>query len=715
MSTTMTCEHLRTVDLGEGLIDICLDRSEGPVNTLDAALLADLERVLTALRAEPALRGVLLSSAKDAFLAGADMQALWTLLHQDTEAQRSFCIGMHRVFSQFEALPVPVVCAIQGYALGGGLEAALCADYRVLASDARIGFPEVGFGILPAAGGTVRTPRLAGAATALEWLAGGRQYPADAALRAGMVDAISEPAALRDTALSVLRRAASGEIDWSGRREQRRGGFAVDVDALATARNAADQRGTHYPAAAVIVDLLERCAPLERDAAILEEIDAFADLARTPTSRALVGIFMASQQLKRDSRAQAGHARSIRRAAVLGAGIMGGGVACASVLRGTPVLLKDVATAPLELGLSEARKLLARQVEGGRLDAAGAEAVLASITPTLDYSGFEEVDIVVEAVVENLAVKRNVLREVEAASDTDTVFASNTSSLSIAEIAAAAQRPQNVVGMHFFNPVHRMPLVEIVRGPQSSDAAVATTVAFALAMGKVPLVVSDCAGFLVNRLLGAYFTAFLQLVRDGADIVQIDRVLEAWGWPMGPAYLLDVAGLDTLDKALAILAQAYPEVMATDFETAIQKLTGQRHYGQKTGMGFYRYEPDARGRPRRSHDPAIRGLLAEVRTGGPREFSDSEILDRMMLAMLLEADRCLEQQVVRGPQELDAGMRLGTGFPAHYVGPLWFADQLGADEVLRRCAGYSALGGLYRPGPGLQERAGRHRPYYAEH
>jgi 3-hydroxyacyl-CoA dehydrogenase / enoyl-CoA hydratase / 3-hydroxybutyryl-CoA epimerase / enoyl-CoA isomerase len=704
--------HLLLRRLDQGLLEICFDRIGESVNTLNADCLRELAQVVKTTRAMPELRGTLMSSPKTTFLAGADIDALWQLLHRSEAEQAAFSTQMHAVFSSLEDLPVPVVCAINGYALGGGLEAALCADYRVIDVNAKIGFPEVGFGILPGAGGTVRSPRLAGSSVALEWLCQGRQHASAAALEAGMVDAVADLPALRDTALAWLHRAINGELDWRARREQRRGGFELDPSSMAAVSADAQKASRHYPAAQVIADLIERCAPLSRNAALQQEALAFAKLAQTDTAKALVGVFMAGQHLRKHSKLQSRATHPVRRAAVLGAGIMGGGIAYTTALKGLPVVMKDIAQSQLDLGMNEARKLLGRQRDGGRLDAARADSVLAAISPTLDYEHFAEVDVVVEAVVENLQVKQTVLREVEAASGPETVLASNTSSLLIADIGASLTRPQNLVGMHFFNPVHMMPLVEIVRGPQSSEAAVATAVAYALAIGKTPLVVADCAGFLVNRLLGAYFTALMQLLRDGADFVQIDRALETWGWPMGPCYLLDVAGIDTLDKAMTILGHAYPTVMGTDFPTAIQCLSQAGRYGQKTGAGFFGYAPDARGKPRRTPDSVTRDLLAAIQPQGPRAFNDAEIVDRMMLAMMLEADRCLESGIIGSALELDAGMRLGAGFPAHAVGPLWTADRIGCDVILRRCERHRSLGGLFEPGPGLRRRAASQEHYY---
>ncbi len=669
--------------------------------------------MLQQLRAHPGLRGVMLGSAKEAFLAGADIAVLWSMLEWPRQQLLEFCGGMQRSLSAISELPVPVACIINGYALGGGLEVALCADYRVLAADGQVGFPEVGLGILPGAGGTVRTPRLGNGATALEWIVGARTYKAAAALKAGMVDAVGEDCAtpLPGAGLAQPRHAPAST---TGRAcaSSANPASAVDEAAFAAAREQARKASRNQPAALAVVDLLQDCAALSRDAAFAQEAQAFARLIQTPAARTLVGTFLAGQQLKKKNRNQAASSRRVQRVGVLGAGIMGGGIAYASAVKGMSVLLKDVAQKALDLGTGEARKLLGKQVENGRLQPQRAEAILASISPQLDFKSFGSVDLVVEAVVEDLRVKQAVFAELEAQVVPGTVLASNTSSLLIRDIAAKVQRPQDVVGMHFFNPVPLMPLVEIVRGEKTREEAVATAVSYAIAMGKTPLVVKDCAGFLITRLLGAYYTAFILLVRDGADFVEIDRVMESWGWPMGASYLLDVAGLDNLDKALVILGKAYPEVMGTDFETAIQKLAGQQRYGQKTGAGFFRYEADAKGRPRRSGDPQTYELLATVQPHGVRAISEDEILDRMMLAMILEAGRCLDEQVADSALEIDAGMRLGTGFPVHHGGPLWYADAVGTTMLLQRCERYHVLGGLYAAGRGLRDLAARNGKFY---
>ncbi|MBU0538851.1 MAG: fatty acid oxidation complex subunit alpha FadB, partial [Gammaproteobacteria bacterium] len=356
--------------------------------------------------------------------------------------------------------------------------------------------------------------------------------------------------------------------------------------------------------------------------------------------------------------------------------------------------------------------LLGKQVSQQRISQDKADTILTSILGQLDFSDFDSLDIIAEAVVEKLEIKQAVLSETAKHSRPDTVLASNTSSLRISDIAAGLENPAQLVGMHFFNPVHMMPLVEVVIGPQSSDQAVAKTIAYALQMGKTPLLVKDCSGFLINRILGAYFAAFSLLVREGVDFQRIDNIMTAWGLPMGPAYLLDVAGLDTLDKAMRILGEAYPGVMAANFETAINALAKEGRYGQKTGAGFYQYQPDDKGRPQRSNDPQTAELLAANQIDSADAISDQDIEDRLVLAMLLEASRCLNEGICESAEDIDTGMRLGTGFPAHFCGPLWYADNKGLDWVMNGCERFASLGGLYSADSGLIERTKNKRPFY---
>ncbi|MFC5697452.1 3-hydroxyacyl-CoA dehydrogenase NAD-binding domain-containing protein [Pseudomonas sp. GCM10022186] len=378
------------------------------------------------------------------------------------------------------------------------------------------------------------------------------------------------------------------------------------------------------------------------------------------------------------------------RTCVVGAGVMGTGIAFTCACHGLPVRLKDVRASALQHALQEMERLLAR-----RTDAAGAARARASVRAQLDYQGFECASVVIEAVVDNLGIKNKVLGEVEGLVAEDAVLLSNTSSLRIDDLAAALQRPQNFAGMHFFNPAPVMPLVEVIRGRQTSDYAVQTAVKQALAMGKIPIVVRDGPGFLVNRILMAYIHAFLRLLAEGVDYQRIDRAAEAFGWPMGPAYLEDVVGLDVGTQSCDLIFASYPERMPALPRNAFRMLLGAGLYGQKGGAGFYLYQTGADGRPERRINPQAQRLLRERLAAEELPMDEAQIIDRLMLPMIVEAVHALQESVVTSAMELDRALSLGIGFPPLRGGALRYADELGAAEVLARCERYRHLGEAY--------------------
>ncbi|MEG1042863.1 MAG: 3-hydroxyacyl-CoA dehydrogenase NAD-binding domain-containing protein, partial [Pseudomonas sp.] len=371
---------------------------------------------------------------------------------------------------------------------------------------------------------------------------------------------------------------------------------------------------------------IQKAANFGRDKALEVEAAGFVKLAKTSVAESLIGLFLNDQELKRKAKAHDEIAHDVKQAAVLGAGIMGGGIAYQSAVKGTPILMKDINEGAIQLGLNEASKLLGKRVEKGRLTPAKMAEALNAIRPTLSYGDFANVDIVVEAVVENPKVKQAVLAEVEGQVKEDAILASNTSTISINLLAKALKRPENFVGMHFFNPVHMMPLVEVIRGEKSSDVAVATTVAYAKKMGKNPIVVNDCPGFLVNRVLFPYFGGFAKLVSAGVDFVRIDKVMEKFGWPMGPAYLMDVVGIDTGVHGAEVMAEGFPDRMKPDYKGSIQVMYENKRLGQKNDVGFYKYELDRKGKKAKVVDPTAYELVASVATSEKREFDAQEII-----------------------------------------------------------------------------------------
>ncbi len=421
-----------------------------------------------------------------------------------------------------------------------------------------------------------------------------------------------------------------------------------------------------------------------------------------------------SPELQQVFKEHADKARPVNKAAVLGAGIMGGGITITSAAHGVPVVMKDIAEAQLELGMNEARRQVDRLVKKEKMTRDQADQVLASIEPSLEYDSFGDVDAVIEAVVENLGLKHRVLDELEAVVGEKTVIASNTSSLRIDDIGQHMKHPERFVGMHFFNPVPVMPLVEIIQGSKTDDEAVSTAVTWAVRMGKTPVVVQDCPGFLVNRILTAYTRAFLELITEGADFEHIDKSMEAFGWPMGPAYLEDVIGIDTGSHVSDVISAGYPERMPHIESDAFRLMKSKDRLGQKNGKGFYEYAPDDSGRPQKESSPEAHELVKTIQLDGQKDISVEEIQQRMMLAMMTEAVHCLEDKVVNSAEELDTALLMGVGFPRDKGGAIKYADSLGAKTILEQCEKFRHLGKQYEPTPTIRKLAESGGSFYDE-
>lgn len=701
--------------LEAGLVELCFDREGLAINKLDLATMQELGQAVAAVAATPGLRGVLVTSAKEAFIVGADITEFLDMFALPEAEMNKIFVRSNSAINALEDLPVPTVFAINGLALGGGLEVALGGDLRVLANTAQVGFPEVKLGLFPGFGGTVRSPRVASVQVAIDWIAGGAPAKAAAAQAAGIVDEVVAPEAVRARAIELLQEAVAGKIDWKARRAVKLAPMKIGAEqakAFAAAKEKLARGAKHQPAALAAVELMEGSVLKDRDEALRLETAAFAKISHTQAASSLVQIFLNDQLLKKKAKEHARNARPVRKAAVLGAGIMGGGIAYTSAVRGTPVLMKDIQEAQLTLGVSEAKKLLGKQVASGKLAQDKADKVLASIQPQLTYEGIDQVDIVVEAVVESQKVKHLVLSEVEKLVRPDAVIASNTSSLRIDGLATPLVRPENFVGMHFFNPVPLMPLVEVIRGAKTSDVAVSTVVGYATAMGKTPIVVKDGPGFLVNRILTPYMLAFIQLVEEGADFVKIDQVMEQFGWPMGPAYLNDVIGMDTGTHVFSIIADGFPQRIQRKSRDALHLMVEGKRLGQKTGLGFYKYETDPAGKPKKSVAADTHQLLKAVQPNGTRDFSAQEITERLMLAMIAEAAWCLEEGVVATPAELDMSLLMGLGLPQYLGGALKYADWLGLEQVVSLSDRYGKLAAYYVVPKSLREKAAKGQRYY---
>ncbi|ELJ8615863.1 fatty acid oxidation complex subunit alpha FadB [Vibrio cholerae] len=709
---------LQVKQLANGIAELSFS-APASVNKLDLHTLESLDKALDALAADSSVKGLLLSSDKEAFIVGADITEFLGLFAKPEAELDEWLQFANRIFNKLEDLPFPTLSALKGHTLGGGCECVLATDFRIGDASTSIGLPETKLGIMPGFGGTVRLPRLIGADSAMEIITQGKACRAEEALKVGLLDAIVDSDKLIDSAISTLTQAIEEKLDWQKRRQQKTSALTLSkLEAMMSFTMAkgmvAQVAGKHYPAPMTAVVAIEEAARLSRDAALDIERKHFIKLAKSTEAQALVGIFLNDQYIKGLAKQSAKAAsQDTQHAAVLGAGIMGGGIAYQSALKGVPVLMKDIAPHSLELGMTEAAKLLNKQLERGKIDGFKMAGILASITPSLHYAGIDQADVIVEAVVENPKVKAAVLSEVEGLVDAETILTSNTSTIPINLLAKSLKRPQNFCGMHFFNPVHRMPLVEIIRGEHTSEDTINRVVAYAAKMGKSPIVVNDCPGFFVNRVLFPYFAGFSLLMRDGANFTEIDKVMERqFGWPMGPAYLLDVVGIDTAHHAQAVMAEGFPTRMAKSGREAIDALYEAKKFGQKNGSGFYQYTVDKKGKPKKAFSDDVLAILAPV-CGAPQSFDPQTIIERTMIPMINEVVLCLEEGIIASAQEADMALVYGLGFPPFRGGVFRYLDTIGIANYVAMAEKYADLGALYQVPQLLKNMAQQGTSFYS--
>ena len=580
--------------LEDGIAELVFD-APGSVNKLDTATVASLGHALDVLEKQNDLKGLLLRSEKAAFIVGADITEFLSLFLVPEEQLSQWLHFANSVFNRLEDLPVPTISAVNGYALGGGCECVLATDYRLATPDLRIGLPETKLGIMPGFGGSVRLPRLLGADSALEIIAAGKDVGADQALKIGLVDGVVAAEKLRDGALAILRQAINGDLDWKAKRQPKLEPLKLSkIEATMSFTIAkgmvAQTAGKHYPAPITAVKTIEAAARLGREEALVLENKSFVPLAHTNEARALVGIFLNDQYVKAKAKKLTKDVETPKHAAVLGAGIMGGGIAYQSAWKGVPVVMKDISDKSLTLGMTEAAKLLNKQLERGKIDGLKLAGVISTIQPTLEYSGFDRVDVVVEAVVENPKVKKAVLAETEAKVRPDTVLASNTSTIPISELASVLQRPENFCGMHFFNPVPAMKLVEVIAGGNTPAELVDYIKNLSTEIGKTPVVVNEAPGFVVNKILIPYCNEGVCVLQEGvASAEDIDIAMQlGCNHPMGPLHLGDLIGWDVVLNIMDVL---FNETHDSKYRAnvLIRKMVRAGKLGIKSGEGFFKY------------------------------------------------------------------------------------------------------------------------------
>jgi len=695
---------------------VTIDQPGSRANTLGQAILSELEAMVAQLKARTDVRGLIFRSGKPGmFIAGADLRELGGA-PQDADTTRKLVKRGLDLIASIEALPYPTVAAIDGACMGGGLELAMGFDYRLASTHPKteIGLPETKIGLIPGWGGTQRLTRLIGPSLAAEMICAGEAAKADRARQIGLVFDAVPAERLQDEAVRLIQWAQQKPDEWKTARQRKRQPVGLSEEqqaftfAVARAQVLA-KTGGQYPAPLAALDAIAKGCNLPLEDGLKAETDQFVKLVGSPISRNLIAVFFMSQRLQKDPGVSDASVKpqTVNQVGVLGAGIMGAGIAGAHVRRGIPALLIDNAAPALEKGVGNITKSLFGRVEIGRMTAAEAAAALARLSTSMTLNALADRDVVIEAIVENEEAKASIYRSVQKVLRPGAILASNTSTISIARMAKSVDHPENFAGMHFFNPVDRMQLVEVIRGDKTSDATVATLVALAKRISKTPIVVRDCPGFLVNRILFPYLNESLVLLQEGASPRAIDKAATSFGMPMGPITLNDLVGLDTSLYAGRVINTAFADRAAPT--RILDELVAAGRLGQKSGSGFYSYAKGSRG----ADDPSFDAILAKCRTG-QREISKEEITDRLFLPMLTEASRVLTENIVREPGDVDMGLILGIGFPTFRGGILRWADALGMAKVLEKLKTYERLGARFQPTEQMRKLAAEGKGFYAD-
>lgn len=657
-----------------GIALVAIDVPGETMNVLKDTFGPEIEALLDDIEQDSAITGVVIYSAKDnSFVAGADV----SMLEACTSAAEGAAIGKggQDIFNRIENLTKPVIAAIHGPALGGGLELALACHGRVCSDDAKtqMGLPEVQLGLLPGSGGTQRLPRLISVQKALTMMLTGVAQRPKQALKAGIVNAVVPRAILlqeaEKMALAGKPKARPAKLNFVSKLLENTPLGRKVLFSQARKQTLRKTQG-NYPAPIAIIECIETGLAKGMQAGLAVEAKRFGELMMTSESKALRSLFFATTEMKKEQGVAGVPAEPVRKVGVLGGGLMGGGIAFVSATKAKlPVRIKDIADQGIANALNTAYGLLHRRVKKRILRHSQMQQQLSLITGTTDYSGFKDVDVVIEAVFENLELKQQMVADIESNCRPETIFASNTSSIPISQIAEKAARPENVIGLHYFSPVDKMPLAEVIAHAGTSDQTISTTVALAKKQGKTPIVVKDGAGFYVNRILAPYMSEAANLVLAGEPIDKIDKVMVKFGFPVGPLKLMDEVGIDVGTKIIPFLVAEFGERFTAP--DAFQVVIDDDRKGKKNGKGFYDYSVKAKGK---TVDESIYTLLGL--TPNPT-MNDKHMIQRCVYLMLNEAARCLDEGVIRSARDGDIGTIFGIGFPPFLGGPFRYMDKIG--------------------------------------
>ncbi len=691
------------------------DLQDERVNKFNTPVMQELDDITKKLRDDSDIKCLLLMSRKkDIFIAGADVNEILTI--KDEQQGYEVSRQGQEIFKAFGSLPYPTVAVIDGACMGGGTEISLACDYR-LATDSpktEIAFPEVNLGILPGWGGISRLPKLIGLQKSLDIILTGRKIDAKRALRYGLVDQVIAAEWAPDQALAFAEGIISGKAKKQIKRRRSAGLSGLFLEKTPVGRNIMfsqaekmilKKTGGHYPAPLLALETIKNTHKKPLEEAFEIEAKNLARLIVSDISRHLVQIYLWTDEIKKENGTENKDAtvKEIQKAGLLGAGVMGGGIAQLFAGKGITVRVKDINHEAVTKAYQQASEVLKGKLKRRRITSLELKQIINRISGGVDYHGFKNADLVIEAIVEDLQIKKSVLKELEGYIDGQAIVATNTSSLRVDDMAEALSKKDRFVGMHFFNPVHRMPLVEIVKGKHSSDEALATAFKLALALNKVPIAVNDGPGFLVNRLLLPYMVEAIALLTEGNDMRIIDRTMKNFGMAMGPIELFDEVGIDVAAKVAKILRQTMGDRMADS--DILQKMIDDGRLGKKTNRGFYLYTGK-----KREFDPRIKSLIKSVQKA---ESKEADMIRRMVYPMVNEAARCLEEKIALRPRDVDVGMIFGTGFAPFRGGLLKYADQVGLDKIIDHLTHLSEkYGERFKPSKALLDVHESRRQFY---
>jgi 3-hydroxyacyl-CoA dehydrogenase len=685
-----------------------------PVNALSPDMWEAIDENVARAMADEGVDAVVMRGAGTTFVAGADIKAFDLIRTRQQSLERSRVV--HARLQRLEDSAKPVIAAIHGHALGGGHELAMACHYRVATGDARVGQPEVMLGIIPGAGGTQRLPRLCGAAMAARMSTDGKPITAQQALANGLIDRIAEGDLTNAALAFAVERGAEREIRRTSRLSDAIADVAGAMSACEATRVSLPARGVGSDAAHAAIDAIEAGLQHGFDAGSQRERELFADCVISVPSKALRHLFFAERDVaKVPGVPKETPTQAITSAAVVGAGTMGGGIAMVYANAGIPVLLKDVDAAAIDRGMATIRANYQSSVSKGRMTPDAFERTMRLITPTTSFDGFERVDIVVEAVFEDMELKKQTFSELGRVTKPECILATNSSTLDVDEFARASGRPAAVIGHHYFSPANIMKLLEIVRGHETSRETIATSVRLGKRLGKIGVVVGNCFGFVANRMLAYYLRESHLLCEEGASVPQIDQALTDFGMPVGPFGMQDIAGIDVGARIRQYL-RSIGKTRADGPQSVLpDRLYEMGRYGQKTGAGWYRYEPGSRTR---IPDPLVEQLAEEAaaRRGIVRRaISNDEIIARVTTALANEGARIIEEGYASRAGDIDVIYCYGFGFPRHRGGPMFYAETIGLSTILARVNDYrSRFGDYWRPAPLLERLVAEGRGLYAD-